>query len=487
RTREAGIEGTAHRTNMEAASEIARQLRLRDIGGLIVIDFIDMRGRSNIRDVERQLREAMKKDTARYDLTKISKLGLLEMSRQRMRAGPAASSYRPCKTCEGSGVVKTVESASLSILRRIHTRSARGDLARIRILLPEEVARYLLNRKRADLVRLEERYMTEIQIIGRSDMNLTDLQFEVQSRDDRAREQGKDVEPQVKHPETQEGSERSRKSERAGKRVRRRRAGEKKDSGQSAGAPAEVAVAAVPEKPAAESGPRPVRRRGRRRKTGEKKDAAQVASDSDQGRSDAESGASDAVPRPPAAESVPQPVRRRARRRRTGEKKESVRAAADSGQGGSRTGSSVGDSSSPAAAAPVSQPAGRRARRRRSGGKQASLANSGEDRGDLSRKVPGDGEPGAEGAGKGKKPIRRRRPRGGRSRKSRAAGKGAPPSSNGQMEGPNQSESQPADLRITGPPDVVSGSDMKPASVAEPGTESPRPARREAGARNSAS
>ncbi|MFQ5670814.1 MAG: ribonuclease E/G [Acidobacteriota bacterium] len=225
KTREANIEETALKTNLEAAGEIARQLRLRDIGGLIVIDFIDMRGRANIRSVEKRLREAIRGDKARSDLTRISKLGLLEMSRQRMRATTASSSYMSCEECEGSGVVKTVESAGLSLLRRIHSRTARGDLARIKVMLPSKIANYLLNRKREELARLEERYHVEIQITGRNELRAHDLQFEVESRSVARREEmeaRRGQEPRVKHPEMEADSG-SAAGEEKRRRVRRRR------------------------------------------------------------------------------------------------------------------------------------------------------------------------------------------------------------------------------------------------------------------------
>ena len=162
--RESNIEDLATATNLEAAEEIARQLRIRDIGGLIVIDFIDMRSSKNIREVERALKEAMKRDKAKYDITRISKLGLLEISRQRLKSEKAAGSYVACPTCGGHGLVRTTESAALAVLRKIHARVPRGDLAAMKVSLPPEVAIYLLNNKREDLAGLEHRYKTRISI-----------------------------------------------------------------------------------------------------------------------------------------------------------------------------------------------------------------------------------------------------------------------------------------------------------------------------------
>ncbi|HEU5181923.1 MAG TPA: Rne/Rng family ribonuclease [Candidatus Polarisedimenticolia bacterium] len=162
--RESNIEDLATATNIEAAEEIARQLRIRDIGGLIVIDFIDMRSQKNVREVERSLKDAMKRDKAKYDITRISKLGLLEISRQRLKAEKAAGSYVACPTCGGHGLVRTTESAALAVLRKIHARVPRGDLSAMKVSLPPDVAFYLLNQKREDLAGLEHRYKTRITI-----------------------------------------------------------------------------------------------------------------------------------------------------------------------------------------------------------------------------------------------------------------------------------------------------------------------------------
>ncbi|MEB2283192.1 MAG: Rne/Rng family ribonuclease [Myxococcales bacterium] len=158
-------EETAHKTNLEAAREVARQLRLRDLGGIIVVDFIDMRVPSHIGDVERALREAMRPEKARHDIGRISKLGLLEISRQRLRPAAVASSYTACPMCEGYGSIRTPESAALGTLRKIHHRIAEGDVAQMNVTLPRDVAMYLLNQKRDDLATLERRYSARINIV----------------------------------------------------------------------------------------------------------------------------------------------------------------------------------------------------------------------------------------------------------------------------------------------------------------------------------
>jgi len=162
--RGANQEDTAFRTNCEAATEIARQLRLRDLGGLVVIDFIDMRSPQHISEVEKTLRTAMHGDKARHEIGRISQFGLIEISRQRLRPAAAATSYTACPMCEGHGLVRTTESAALVALRKIHHRVAQGDVAALRVALPPEVAVYLLNQKREDLAQLERRYATRIQI-----------------------------------------------------------------------------------------------------------------------------------------------------------------------------------------------------------------------------------------------------------------------------------------------------------------------------------
>lgn len=153
---EQGVEATAYKTNIEAAIETARQLRLRDLGGLVVIDFIDMRDRKHIREVEKTLKDAMKMDKARVSIGRISQFGLLEMSRQRIKAALAEASFEICPHCNGSGKIKTVEAQALSFLRRIHAGLAKGNIGRVEALVPLDVASYLLNNKRTELLHIEQ-------------------------------------------------------------------------------------------------------------------------------------------------------------------------------------------------------------------------------------------------------------------------------------------------------------------------------------------
>ncbi|WP_218018119.1 Rne/Rng family ribonuclease [Sphingomonas azotifigens] len=163
-TREHNIEQTATATNLEAAQEIARQLRLRDMAGLVVIDFIDMDHSSNVRKVEKAMKEALKNDRARIQVGRISAFGLMEMSRQRLRTGVLEASTRTCPHCEGTGLVRTASSAGLSALRMIEDEAARGRGSEILLRASQEAAFYVLNKKRAELAEIEDRYGVLIEV-----------------------------------------------------------------------------------------------------------------------------------------------------------------------------------------------------------------------------------------------------------------------------------------------------------------------------------
>ena len=164
-TREHGIEQTAVATNLEAAREIARQLRLRDMAGLVVIDFIDMEMNSNIRKVEKAMKEALKDDRARIQVGRISGFGLMEMSRQRLRTGVLEASTRQCPHCEGTGLVRTASSAGLSALRMLEEEAARGRGSLLTLRASQEAAFYVLNNKRRELDEIEQRYGVRIEIL----------------------------------------------------------------------------------------------------------------------------------------------------------------------------------------------------------------------------------------------------------------------------------------------------------------------------------
>ena len=169
-TKGGDIEETALQTNLEAADEIARQLRLRDLGGLIVIDFIDMTPARNQREVENRLKEALKDDRARVQMGRISRFGLLEMSRQRLRASLGESSQRTCPRCNGTGTIRHVESLALSILRVIEEEAMKDNTGRIHVQLPVDVATYLLNEKRENIMRVEKRQGVRILLIANASL-----------------------------------------------------------------------------------------------------------------------------------------------------------------------------------------------------------------------------------------------------------------------------------------------------------------------------
>jgi ribonuclease E len=164
-TKGGDIEETAFHTNMEAACEIARQLRLRDIGGLVVIDFIDMHSSKHQRDVENKIKDAVKSDRARVQIGKISRFGLLEMSRQRLRPSIEESTQIVCPRCNGVGVIRGVESLGLSILRLLEEEAMKENTRRVTVQLPVDVATFLLNEKRAQITRIEDRHKLHIMIV----------------------------------------------------------------------------------------------------------------------------------------------------------------------------------------------------------------------------------------------------------------------------------------------------------------------------------
>ncbi|MCD6562017.1 MAG: Rne/Rng family ribonuclease [Deltaproteobacteria bacterium] len=164
------IESTAFKTNLEAASEISRQLRLRDMGGLVVIDFIDMKDRKHIRELEKLMRDNAKNDRAKINMAHLSKFGLLELSRQRLRPSIESRSYQTCHCCQGRGIILSVEASSVSFLRQIWMGVSRKGIKHVRGILPLEVATYLQNKKRNEIAQLESRY--DVDIIIRGDPSL---------------------------------------------------------------------------------------------------------------------------------------------------------------------------------------------------------------------------------------------------------------------------------------------------------------------------
>ncbi|MFP6745078.1 MAG: ribonuclease E/G, partial [Alphaproteobacteria bacterium] len=188
-TRERNVEETATKTNLEAADEIARQLRLRDLSGLIVIDFIDMEHSRNIRTVERRTEDAMKGDRARIQIGRISHFGLLELSRQRLRPSLLEASSLVCVHCGGTGHVRSTESTSLHVLRAIEEEGIPGRSKEITVYVPTAVALYILNQKRAGLNQIEERYGFSVTVASDDslippDFRLERIRTQTDGRDD---------------------------------------------------------------------------------------------------------------------------------------------------------------------------------------------------------------------------------------------------------------------------------------------------------------
>jgi ribonuclease E len=169
-TQKKSIEETAFQTNLEAAEEITRQLRLRDLGGLIVIDFIDMKEMRRRAEIERAMKTFIKLDKARIKVGRISGFGLMQMSRQRIRPSIEFSSYVPCQNCQGKGVIPSTETLVLSFLRKLRLETLKGDVTSVKGLVPPEVANYLLNRKKKEILDLEMRRNLNIVIEGDGSM-----------------------------------------------------------------------------------------------------------------------------------------------------------------------------------------------------------------------------------------------------------------------------------------------------------------------------
>lgn len=177
-TKGADIEETALQTNLEAADEIARQLRLRDIGGLIVIDFIDMNSEKNRREVENKIRDALEVDRARVQFGKISKFGLLEMSRQRLRPSLGETSSRSCPRCSGNGTIRDTKSLSLSILRLIEEEASEHQTQQVKAIAPLDIAAFLTNEKRDVIAELERNHKVKILILPNPNMQTPQYQVE---------------------------------------------------------------------------------------------------------------------------------------------------------------------------------------------------------------------------------------------------------------------------------------------------------------------
>jgi ribonuclease E len=288
-TREHNIEQTAYNTNLEAAQEIARQLRLRDMAGLIVIDFIDMEQSSHVRKVEKAMKEALKNDRARIQVGRISSFGLMEMSRQRLRTGVLEASTKPCPHCEGTGLMRTAASAGLSALRILEDEAARGRGERILLRAGREAAVYVLNKKRSELADIEQRYGVMIEVMidesfegarmtvessgprpvaaPRAPIAIVEEEEEIEEEAIEAEDEEEEAEAREAAPEGERQSRRRRRRRRGGRGRGRREGGEAVEAGEAvAEEAAEEPVAEEAEEPATEAPAEEAREGGRRRR-----------------------------------------------------------------------------------------------------------------------------------------------------------------------------------------------------------------------------
>ena len=341
-TREHNIEQTATATNLEAAHEIARQLRLRDMAGLVVIDFIDMDHSSNVRKVEKAMKEALKNDRARIQVGRISAFGLMEMSRQRLRTGVLEASTVQCPHCEGTGLVRTASSAGLSALRLIEDEAARGRGSVITLRASQEAAFYVLNKKRADIAEIEDRYGVTVEILSDGELEGARMSVEasgpppahapkfeklIEEPEDDDYVEEIDEEEEELEEEAEAGNRREGRGERRergddeggerGKRRRRRRGrgrgrreegeGAEGDAEAEAGEEAEGEVAEGEEAPAAVEGEGEGRENGRKRRRRGRRGGRR--GDRAEGGEDAGGEAAEAVTEVAApVEAAPEPV-----------------------------------------------------------------------------------------------------------------------------------------------------------------------------------
>ena len=204
-TRGSDIEDTAYKTNLEAAEEVARQLRLRDLGGLVVIDFIDMESSKNQKDVENTLKEALRYDRARVQMGKISRFGLMELSRQRLRPSLSEGSHITCPRCNGTGVIRDIESTALHVLRIVQEEAMKEHTAALNVQVPIDVATFLLNEKRAEIHQLEHRTKTNVILIPNKYLETPHYKLDRMRHDDERLELLTASYTQVEKPDEDEG------------------------------------------------------------------------------------------------------------------------------------------------------------------------------------------------------------------------------------------------------------------------------------------
>jgi ribonuclease E len=251
------LEDTALKTNLEAADEVARQLRLRDLGGLVVIDFIDMKDKKHQKQVEQALKQSLKKDKARVTVGHLSKFGLLELSRQRLRPTAEVSAYTECPACHGRGRVKRVDTIGLSLLRQFSTQVAQNPIREVRVAVPLEVGTFLLNKKRKEILDLETQFNLQIIITPNAGLGPEDIQVEYVKREEPATKAPPEARPVPEEPaETKPAAETKAKSRRTSS-ARRRGARKAAASKKAAAAAAQESDQAVEATPATSEPPEP--------------------------------------------------------------------------------------------------------------------------------------------------------------------------------------------------------------------------------------
>lgn len=317
-TKEKSIEDTATKTNLEAASEVARQLRLRDLAGLIVIDFIDMEDRRNNIAVEKRMKESLKNDRARIQVGRISSFGLMEMSRQRLRPGMLEASTQPCPHCHGTGITRSNDSMSLAILRELEEEGVKNRSKEVLVSAPVNVSNYLLNAKREHVAMIESRFGLSVRV--ECDPTLISPEYRIERFKTATRivpipdalptidmtdmpdfEDEPEVEAPVEAVETVEtGGEQPKKRRR--RRRKPNRATNDGQNGEADAAPNEAAETATPEAPTANAEAEPKRSRSRTRRRPRKTEVESAAPVAETTEAAA-----------PVEEAVEKPKRRRSR------------------------------------------------------------------------------------------------------------------------------------------------------------------------------
>ncbi len=294
-TRERHIEETAIKTNLEAAEEIARQLRLRDLAGLIVIDFIDMEESRNNSAVERRLKEALRSDRARIQIGHISPFGLLEMSRQRLRPSLLETSSEVCPACGGTGHIRSTESTALHVMRGIEEEGLRRRAAEIDVFVPSKVALYILNHKRDIIAAIEQR--CGLQVVIAADDGLIPPEYRIERVRGREGEEGEaEIEEAAADESAEEGGRRKRRSRR--RRKDRRETEVAETAAEAREAEEEAAEVGASEDEAVEEEPRKRRRRGRRGGRRRGRRSADVAAEAAVSSPDGSDGAEQDVTEP---------------------------------------------------------------------------------------------------------------------------------------------------------------------------------------------